>query len=187
METEAQLGYLRKHHCDVIQGFFFDPALPPDEFMTRLRKGGAYPFPVHESGQAVRTLLIVGNEPHVVRALCRTLADEGYRILVASNAFEALDMLAKEDIQVVMSDQRMPLMTDTEFFTRLEGQHPETVRIILSGYADLETVSRTISDGAIYKILNKPWDNEQLRSYVRESFRRYERGMQSAWSGGDVH
>jgi len=90
---------------------------------------------------------------------------------VANNSEEAFELLARRPIQVIVSDQRMPGMTGTEFFTRVRQLYPDTMRIILSGYTELETVIEAINRGAIYKFLTKPWDDEQLREQVREAFR----------------
>jgi response regulator RpfG family c-di-GMP phosphodiesterase len=123
---------------------------------------------------APRTLLLVDDEPNMLNALRRALRPEGYRILAASGGGEALDLLAREEVGVIVSDQRMPEMTGVEFLSRVKTLYPKTVRIVLSGYTELESVTNAINQGAVYKFLTKPWEDELLRENIREAFRRHE-------------
>lgn len=83
-----------------------------------------------------------------------------YRILTAQTPREAFRLLASNNVDVIVSDQRMPEMTGTEFFHRVKDMYPETVRIILSGYTDLASVTSAINKGAIYRYFTKPWDDK---------------------------
>jgi DNA-binding NtrC family response regulator len=78
-------------------------------------------------------------------------------------------------VHVVISDQRMPDMNGTEFLERVSELYPETIRMVLSGYSDLDTVTSLVNRGEIYKFLSKPWDDDALRETVREAFRKAER------------
>jgi DNA-binding NtrC family response regulator len=118
--------------------------------------------------------LLVDDEVNVLRALSRLLRRDNYRILTAESPFEAFELLALNKVQVVISDQRMPAMNGTEFLSKVKDLHPETVRIVLSGYTDLQTVTDAINHGAIYRFLTKPWEDDALRETIREAFRRYE-------------
>jgi DNA-binding NtrC family response regulator len=80
-------------------------------------------------------------------------------------------LLARETVRVIVSDQRMPSMTGTEFFSRIRGLYPETVRLVLSGHSEIATLTDAINKGAIYKYLNKPWDDEHFKSEIRNAFR----------------
>lgn len=119
----------------------------------------------------VRTLLLVDDEPNILAALQRALRRDGYRILASDNPLKALDILAVEKVDVILSDQRMPGMNGVEFLRRAKETHPDTVRIVLSGYTDLQFITDAINEGAIYKFLTKPWDDEQLREQIRVAFR----------------
>ena len=121
-----------------------------------------------------RTLLLVDDEEAIGTALNRLLRQEGYKVLCANSGQEGLEMLARNDVQVIVSDQRMPGMTGVEFLSRAKELFPNTVRIILSGFADISSVTEAINRGAIYKFLTKPWDNETLCANVLEAFRHYE-------------
>jgi diguanylate cyclase (GGDEF)-like protein len=121
-----------------------------------------------------RTLLLVDDDEDIGAALKRLLRLEGYNILCARSGQEGLELLARNQVQVIVSDQRMPEMTGVEFLSRVKELYPKTVRLILSGYADLSSVTDAINRGAIYKFLTKPWDNETLCANVLEAFRHYE-------------
>ncbi len=121
-----------------------------------------------------RTLLLVDDDEDIGAALIRLLRLEGYNILCARSGQEGLELLARNEVHVIVSDQRMPEMTGVEFLSRVKELYPKTVRIILSGYADLNSVTEAINRGAIYKFLTKPWDNETLCVNVLEAFRHYE-------------
>jgi EAL domain-containing protein (putative c-di-GMP-specific phosphodiesterase class I)/CheY-like chemotaxis protein len=172
VETEAQLAYLTRHGCDEMQGYYFSRPLPAAQFTELLREGRTLPAastPAH-----ARTLLLVDDEPNVLSAIRRSLHGDNYRILSARDASEGLDLLARNEVQVILSDQRMPGMSGIDFFGRVKALHPDTVRIVLSGYAELESVIQAVNTGAIYKFLTKPWDEEQLRVQLRDAFRYHE-------------
>jgi diguanylate cyclase (GGDEF)-like protein/PAS domain S-box-containing protein len=130
-----------------------------------------------------RTLLLVDDEENILHALVRVLRNEGYRILTANGGEAALELLASNEVHVILSDQRMPQMTGAELLSRAKNLYPETVRMVLSGYADLASVTDAINRGNIYRFLLKPWDDELLRANIREAFERHEhsrRGSQFA-------
>ena len=127
-----------------------------------------------------RTILLVDDEEPITVALTRVLRRDGYRILVTNVPAQALEILAGETVQVVLSDQRMPGMSGVELLTQVRERHPDTVRMVLSGHADLDSVIDAVNRGAVYKYLTKPWDNEALRATVHEAFHHYELQQQKA-------
>lgn len=132
---------------------------------------------IHASGAGMkkeRTLLLVDDEGEVGTALARLLRPYGYKILQAMSGREGLTMLAQNEAGVVVADQRMPEMTGVEFLAQVRKLYPNTVRIVLSGYTELNSVTDAINRGAIYKFLVKPWDNEALCADILEAFRHYE-------------
>jgi CheY-like chemotaxis protein len=172
VETAAQLAYLRRHHCDHIQGYYFSPPLPVAELEQMLREEKRLPT-LDGEATPVKTLLLVDDETHVLSALQRLLRQDGYRILSARSAAEGFELLALHQVQVILCDQRMPAMSGTVFLDRVKDLYPDTLRIVLSGYTDLESIIDAINRGAIYRFHTKPWDNQVLRDTIREAFRHY--------------
>ena len=170
VETAAQMGYLRRNHCDQFQGLFFSGPVRADLAGELLGRR----FLARESFSSApeeRTLLLLDDEENILRSLTRLLRRDGYKILTASNAREAFELLGRHEVHVVISDQRMPDISGTEFLSQVRALYPDTVRLVLSGYTDLRTVTEAINRGAIYKFLTKPWDDEELRREIREAFR----------------
>lgn len=168
VENEAQLAYLRRLGCDEIQGYLFSRPVPEADYLALLASDTTLPGAPQT---AAHTLLLVDDEPGILSALRRMLRQEGYRILIANNALEGLELLAREAVQVVISDQRMPGLSGSEFLARVKDMHPDCLRIILSGQADMASVLDAINNGAVYKFFTKPWDDAQLRERIREAFR----------------
>jgi len=124
--------------------------------------------------QQIRTLLLVDDEESILRALTRVLRSDGYRILTATSAAAGLEILGQQPVQVIVSDQRMPKVSGTEFLGKVKTLYPETVRIMLSGYSDAVAVTDAINRGTIYKFLTNPWNDEDIRQQVRDAFNAYE-------------
>ena len=127
-----------------------------------------------EETHTPRTLLLVDDEPNIVSALKRALRRDGYSILTANSAEEGLNLLVANKVGVIISDQRMPQMTGVDFLRKVKALYPKTLRLVLSGYTELESVTSAINEGAIYKFLTKPWDDKLLRDNIREAFEYYE-------------
>ncbi|HTD06261.1 EAL domain-containing protein [Undibacterium sp.] len=170
VETDAQCEFLCDQMCDEIQGYFFSKPLPAAE-MRRLL-GNSHHLPEHllRMERPPRTLLLVDDEPNILASLKRLLRREGYQILLANSGQEGLEILEKNRVDVIISDQRMPNMTGVEFLRTAKISHPDTVRIVLSGYTELQSITDAINEGAIYKFLTKPWEDDQLRSNIQEAF-----------------
>jgi len=173
VETEAELGFLRRNHCDFFQGYLFCPPLPADDLEALIRKRFLLPH-AFTATRPERTLLLVDDEENVLRSLTRLFRRDGYQILTASSVREAFDLLASREVQVIVSDQRMADMDGTQFLTRVRDLYPDTIRMVLSGYTDLATITEAINRGAIYRFLTKPWNDDQLREHIRDAFRAYE-------------
>jgi len=173
VENEDQLGYLRRNHCDQFQGNLLSGAVPAADAERLLRQRYLRPESF-EATRPDRVLLVVDDEENVLRSLVRLFRRDGYRVLTANGAEEALALLARNHVQVILSDQRMPGISGTEFLGKVKDLYPDTVRLVLSGYTDLATVTEAINRGAIYRFLTKPWNETELREHIREAFRKHE-------------
>ncbi len=170
VESEAQMNFLRARQCEAMQGHLFSKPLPADELTELLLAQRQMKVSPCDTAPQ-QTILLVDDEANILNALKRVLRREGYQILTAESPDIAFDLLARHDVQVIISDQRMPGMSGTEFLERAKLLYPQTVRIILSGYTDLASITDAINRGAIYHFLTKPWEDEKLRTEVREAFR----------------
>jgi signal transduction histidine kinase len=119
------------------------------------------------------TLLIVDDERDVLDSL-RHLFHRSYRVLLAESGEEALAILAREDVHVILSDQRMPGMTGDAVLAEARKNHPDAIRMLFTGYADLEAVIRAVNEGNIYRYIVKPWDSAELESVIRQAVEQYE-------------
>ncbi len=173
VESQAQLGFLRRNDCDVFQGYMFGEPMSADAAGMTLRRRYLRPDAFAEN-RPDRTILLLDDEENVLRSLVRLFRRDGYRILAAGNVRDAFDLLAVNDVQVILSDQRMSDMSGTEFLGRVKMLYPGTIRLVLSGYTDLNTVTEAINRGAIYRFLTKPWNDDELREHIRQAFRTYE-------------
>ncbi|MBU0752674.1 MAG: EAL domain-containing protein [Gammaproteobacteria bacterium] len=171
VETEAQMSFLCRHGCDEMQGYFFSRPLAATDFSALLAAGRRMPLATPAAGEAVPTLLLVDDEPSILNALKRVFRNEGYRLLMAGSGQEGLELLALHRVQVIVSDQRMPEMGGVEFLSRAKELYPDSVRIVLSGYAEVGMVTEAVNRGAISKYFTKPWDDDQLRAEIRRAFR----------------
>jgi PAS domain S-box-containing protein/diguanylate cyclase (GGDEF)-like protein len=171
VETEGQLSLLVANGCDKFQGYWFSPPLGPDEFARLVREQKGLPERFVARAKRTRTLLLVDDEENILNALKRLLRRDGYHLITATSAAEGLQRLAEHEVDVIVSDQRMPGMTGVEFLRRAKELYPDTVRMVLSGYTELQSIIDAVNEGAIYKFLTKPWDDERLRSHVAEAFR----------------
>lgn len=174
VETAGQLGFLNAHHCDAMQGFYFSRPLPGVEISELLRVGVELPPASRQPASVQRVLLLVDDEEYILSALRRMLRREGYQILSTTSPQQALELLATHPVNVIVSDALMPEMSGAELLRRVKGLYPDVVRIMLSGYAELRSVTEAINEGSVYKFITKPWEDALLREHIQESFRCYE-------------
>lgn len=119
-------------------------------------------------------ILLVDDEPHIISALKRVLLEEPYVILSAANAEEGLKLMESSRFKVVISDERMPGMGGAEFLSIVRNSHPETIRILLTGYASLEAAMTAVNGGEIYRFFMKPWNDLELILAIRTAVERYD-------------
>lgn len=122
-----------------------------------------HPVPSHVAGRF--TLLCVDDEPDIVDNLFRTFR-KGYTVLTATSGEEALELLKAQPVDLIISDQRMPGLTGDEVLKAARTLQPEAIRILLTGYSDLESLVKCVNEAGIYKYITKPWEPEHLKLTV---------------------
>jgi len=113
-------------------------------------------------------VLCVDDEPNILRSL-HWLLHKDFDVMTAPSGLEGLEMLRKHDFDVIISDQRMPGMTGSEFLREACKLSPRAMRILLTGYSDMQAILRSINEGEVFRFVNKPWQNEDLTKTVAEA------------------
>jgi len=130
-------------------------------------------------------ILIVDDEEANLRALDRLLSYE-YHPLTARSGTEALEMLAQHDCAMIISDQRMPEMSGLDFLKQAAEMRPQTIRILLTGYTDVDTLVEAINCGIVYKYVTKPWSNDELLQLIKRGLEHFETIKTVHSSKGDL-
>jgi CheY-like chemotaxis protein len=131
-------------------------------------------------------ILVVDDEEAILETMTFTFEDD-YEVLTSSSARDALALLEREGaVAVVISDQRMPEMTGVEFLARVFALHPTTVRIILTGFADMDAIIKAINDGHVYAYITKPWEPDQLKQVVRRAVEHHALAVENERLVGDL-
>jgi type II secretory ATPase GspE/PulE/Tfp pilus assembly ATPase PilB-like protein/FixJ family two-component response regulator/RNA polymerase subunit RPABC4/transcription elongation factor Spt4 len=119
-------------------------------------------------------ILFVDDEPNVIKSMLRIFRQENYDLLTAGSAQEALSKLSQNQVHVVISDHRMPEMNGTDLLREIKKRYPAIIRIMLTGYADVDAVMGAVNDGAVYKFITKPWNDDDLRLTVSLALEQYD-------------
>lgn len=114
-------------------------------------------------------IMLVDDEENVLKALKRTLATESYDIETYSNGADALERAKKVQFDLVLSDYRMPVMDGVAFLIELRTLQPDVMRLVLSGYSDLEAMLAAINQAEIYRFISKPWQDYELRATLNQA------------------
>jgi putative nucleotidyltransferase with HDIG domain len=117
-----------------------------------------------------RTVLFVDDEVNILKALQRMLRNEGMKVLTASRGDEALELLERQPAQVVVTDQRMSEMSGVDLLASVRRRWPETVRMMLTGYTEMGVAVEAINRGEIFRLITKPWNDDELRATLRQAF-----------------
>jgi len=120
------------------------------------------------------TVLLVDDEDPIRKAIRRVLKYEPYNVLEAGRPAEALEIVKKEDVHLILSDHLMPDMLGMDLLRSVRLVKPDIIRIILTGHAELSMAMQAINEGAIYRFLTKPWENNDLLVSIRLGLRQYE-------------
>ncbi len=120
------------------------------------------------------TILLVDDEINILKSLERLLIEDDLDVLKARNGDEAIELLRKEEVAVLISDNQMPGMKGTELLSKVKQISPDVVKILLTGYADVETVMSAVNEGEVFRVLVKPWNDNVLKNAVEEALKRYQ-------------
>ncbi|MFO0908257.1 MAG: response regulator [Isosphaeraceae bacterium] len=119
-------------------------------------------------------LLVVDDEPNVCDSVYDLLRRE-FRVLKATSAEEGYRLMQEEEVHIVMSDQRMPQISGVELLASVKSRYPQAIRMLFTGFADIESIIAAINQGHIYQFLKKPWQPEDLEIAVRQAAAEYDR------------
>jgi len=120
--------------------------------------------------QKKRTVLFVDDEPNILKAVQRLLRQEEMEGLCASTGEEALEILGQTPAQVVVTDQRMPQMSGVDLLSAVRERHPEIIRMMMTGFTEIKVAVEAINQGEIYRLITKPWNDDELRATLRQAF-----------------
>jgi response regulator RpfG family c-di-GMP phosphodiesterase len=121
-----------------------------------------------------KKILFVDDEEDVLNSLKRQFRKDDFKMYIALGGEEALRILSEMKIHIIISDERMPGMSGIELLHKVKKLYPETIRIILSGYADTNSIINAINKGEVYRFVSKPWSKESLLQVIDESFAQIE-------------
>jgi putative nucleotidyltransferase with HDIG domain len=120
------------------------------------------------------TILFVDDEVNILKALKRLTRHEPWTVLCAARGGEALELMERNGAQVVVSDQRMPEMSGVDLLQAVRDRHPDVVRLMLTGYTEMNVAVDAINRGEIYRLITKPWNDEELKATIRQAFDHYD-------------
>lgn len=118
-------------------------------------------------------VLFVDDEMDILNSIRRQLRRENYDVITVTSGNEALELLSKETFSLIVSDERMPGKSGVELLKEIKKKYPDTLRIILSGYADSKTIIDAINKGEIYRFIPKPWDIEELKETINHALEKW--------------
>ena len=121
-----------------------------------------------------RPILVVDDEPDILHSL-KGLLRRDFEVHTANSGAEAIEVLQRHVVHVVMTDQRMPQMTGVEFLRHIKSEHPEAIRMIFTGYADVQAVIDAVNQGNVFRYVAKPWNPDELIEALREAGEVYDR------------
>jgi CheY-like chemotaxis protein len=169
-ETEGQVALLASLGCNQAQGHYFARALPAIGCAALLAQR-ALPLPAGVAREpGARRLLILDDDECIAGAVKDLLEGDGFSVVVAHRPTEAFELLARQDVGIVLTDQLMPEMSGVEFLGAVRRLYPATKRLIFTGKDDFRAAVAAINEGAVHKFLSKPLHYPDLRSIVAETF-----------------
>ncbi|MEZ6046054.1 MAG: response regulator [Planctomycetaceae bacterium] len=118
-------------------------------------------------------VLVIDDEPNVIQACKRALKRGGFNVIGTTDPNEALEVIKSQEISVIISDQRMPEIQGSALMEKVKDLAPDTVRVILTGYADINAAIDSINSGNVFRYISKPWDDDALRATISEAAEKF--------------
>ncbi|MCG8516582.1 MAG: EAL domain-containing protein [Pseudomonadales bacterium] len=174
VETEGQVRLLAEGGCDMFQGYQFQPALAAPDIEELLQQQACISPDLLARPFQLRTVLLVEDEPQVANSFRRMVRNHDINVIAVGSAREAYEVLAGQDIGVVVSDYRMPHENGIQFLSHVKRLYPNSIRILMTGYIDSGTLENTINQAEAFRFIAKPWYSDQVIETLEEAFQRYE-------------
>ncbi len=122
----------------------------------------------NEATKIPLTVLCVDDEINILKSLKRLLYKQDYQLLLAESGALALELMQQHDVHLIISDMKMPAMSGAQLLEKVATSYPDTYRIMLTGYSDMESTIDAINKGKIHRYLHKPWDNQEIINAIAE-------------------
>ena len=169
VETIEQQEFLRSRQCDEIQGFYFSHPIPESKMNKLLSDGSKLDISGLQKKEKV--LLIVENDRTISDKLEKILYSDGYKILLATTSQGALDIMATNNVHIIIVEQNLSDISGVELLKKVRKLYSSTIRILLSSYSDPEIIAKAINESAVHKIISKPISNDkQILKDIRAAF-----------------
>jgi len=174
-ETVGQISLLATEGCDVIQGYYFSRPVPEDEIAELLRQQKCLDVKEITRLPSNRTLLVIDDDPHILKSLRRLFYKEPIQMLTVSGTEEAYEILARLEVNVIICDLQLIGDTGICFFEKVKKLYPRTVRILLTGHKSTASLEDAINQAEVYKFIPKPWNNEDVLKVLQKAFLYYDK------------
>lgn len=169
VETEGQLNFLRTQGCDAIQGYYFSRPMPVAVCTGMLAENKRLAQLQRKTASNVATILLVIDKDDEMQRLTQAFISEGFQVLAAKNANDGFEILARQEVNIVVSDNDMPEISGIEYLARVRKLHPGLLRILVSSGDDTPTLTHATNRAGIHLFLPKHWAPEHMGAEVREA------------------
>ncbi|UDL03959.1 EAL domain-containing protein [Marinobacter sp. CA1] len=174
VETEGQVRLLAEGGCDMFQGHQFRPALAAPDIEDLLQRQVCVSPELLARPFQLRTVLLVEDEPQVANSFRRMVRNHDIHVIAVEGPTEAYEVLAQQDIGVVVSDYRMPREDGIQFLSNVKRLYPNSIRILMTGHVDRGTLENTINQAEAFRFIAKPWYSDQVIATLEQAFQRYD-------------
>ncbi len=176
VETEAQEMFLRERRCDEVQGYYISRPISSRQVADLFTDQDGYgaKAPAKQGPVARRAVLVLDNGRHLALSLSNALRPGGAEVVTAKNRDQAFEMLAQRRIEVVIADQSTPELLGEHFLKQVREQYPGTVRILIGGKDEINSLVHAVNDGTIFTFLAKPVTDTAMKEALQEAFMLFE-------------